>query len=469
MRKSMLLAMLLSPALAFAGEREAAACGGCFGPPAENDDVVTDHRMVLSISKGQTTLYDQIKYSGSPSSFAWVLPITGTVQVGISSNAVFDALDQVSQTQVVPPPPNCPPPPDSCKSLAAPSAGGAAYNDAASDAGVTVTHEEVVGPYETVQLHSTDANALESWLATNGFAISDEVKPIVAAYVHEGSDFLAMKLVPGAGIQEMRPVRVSCADASHTLPLRMVAAGTGAKVGITLWVVASGRLEPQNFPLFRVDDSEIVWDWTQNQSNYRSLRQQKEDASGGRAWEIEASLDEYAPQIRSQIQFFAGYGGYGGGGGPSAGGDAYEPIKDANGNVTKTAQQVMQEDMDTLFAGIAQSRFRLTRMRADLAHAWLANDLSLQAAQDQGTLSNIRRPGGEAGSPSCPVYGSNCSVVGFAPRDEITGKSRAGGFSCSASGDSALGEDTSSSAFAGIAFAALALAAAHATRRRKNA
>jgi hypothetical protein len=65
----------------------AAACGGCFVPPPipsrpETSTVVTDHRMVLSVGQGQSTLYDQIRYQGAPEAFAWVLPITGEAQVG---------------------------------------------------------------------------------------------------------------------------------------------------------------------------------------------------------------------------------------------------------------------------------------------------------------------------------------------------------------------------------------------------
>jgi hypothetical protein len=54
-------------------ERESAACGGCFHPPTENPTVVTDHRMIFAVSQTATTLYDQMRYDGAPSSFAWVL------------------------------------------------------------------------------------------------------------------------------------------------------------------------------------------------------------------------------------------------------------------------------------------------------------------------------------------------------------------------------------------------------------
>src|SRR5688500_8561184 len=84
------------------GERVAHACGGCFTPP-ETPTVVTDHRMVLTISKSQTTLYDQIRYQGDPSAFAWVLPISGVATVGLSSNVLFQSLDQSTQTLILPP------------------------------------------------------------------------------------------------------------------------------------------------------------------------------------------------------------------------------------------------------------------------------------------------------------------------------------------------------------------------------
>src|SRR5262245_45666116 len=64
---------------------DADACGGCLINQQESTQV-TGHRMVLSISNDRTTLWDQITYSGDPTSFAWVLPIKGTVEIGLSSD-----------------------------------------------------------------------------------------------------------------------------------------------------------------------------------------------------------------------------------------------------------------------------------------------------------------------------------------------------------------------------------------------
>ena len=94
--------------------------------------------------------------------------------------------------------------------------------------GVTVIAEEVVGPYETVQLQSSDPTALQDWLDAHGYVVPADVQGVVTQYVNEGFDFLAMRLVPGQGTSAMRPVRITSPGAGLTLPLRMVAVGTGA-------------------------------------------------------------------------------------------------------------------------------------------------------------------------------------------------------------------------------------------------
>src|SRR5271165_6421809 len=91
-------------AVTFAGQRRAEACGGCFHPPTQNVTDITDERMLLSVSTTQSTLYDQIQYSGSPSNFAWVLPIRGTVSVGLSADVLFASIDALTATQITPPP-----------------------------------------------------------------------------------------------------------------------------------------------------------------------------------------------------------------------------------------------------------------------------------------------------------------------------------------------------------------------------
>jgi len=421
MRKSLLgAAAAAAVTLVGATARDARACGGCFHPPTESGTVITDHRMIFAVSPQQTTLYDEIEYQGSPSSFAWVLPIHGTVTVGLSSDVLFQAMDQATTTTIVAPTlPPCP----SCG--CAPQAGFAASGSSSSSGGsgggasVTVLQQQVVGPYDTVQLASTDPMALTTWLTANGYAIPTSVTPIIDAYVSEGFDFLAMRLAPGQGVQAMRPVSVTTPGAGLTLPLRMVAAGTGATptVGITLWVVASGRYEPMNFKTFTISGSDLTWDFNAGpggQSNYTTVQSNDEAMFGNAAWQIESSLNLSPYQIENVIlqdpasqDYLPGAATAEDGGASDTGVDDDASAEDAG--LGETADAVRQQDLATCFPGGNATEVRITRMRADLSQAALATDLVLQAAADQSTISNIYNVTMSVNAPVCPTIDeSNC-------------------------------------------------------------
>jgi hypothetical protein len=274
-------ALCAAVGLLASAEPEAHACGGCFSRPSENT-VVTDHRMAFSVSPPQSVLWDQIEYSGDPSDFSWVLPVRAGAVVQLSHDEWFEALDALTSPVISPPPANCR------------SGGGcgasASFNDVPSsgsgrDNSVQVLSQSVIGPYDTVTLRSTDPNALENWLAANGYALPDTIRPTIAAYVAGGFDFIALRLAPGQGVQAMQPVRVVTAGSDATLPLRMVAAGVGADVGITLYVISEGRYQVGS-PFFNalIQDSQLEWLHTQNVSNYQPLSVQIMKDNSGRTW-----------------------------------------------------------------------------------------------------------------------------------------------------------------------------------------
>lgn len=402
-------------------ERTADACGGCFHGPEtspENNTVVTDHRMIMAIDIQETTLYDQIRYEGSPDSFAWVLPIRGTARVGVSSDVVFAALDASTTVSVLAPPMNCPPPTNcssgggggcGCSATATSAAADGVPERAAEDAGVSVLRQETVGPYETVQLRSTDPGALSAWLAKNGYTVPAAIAPIIDTYVSEQFDFLAVKLVPGKSVRAMVPIRVTTPGATPQLPLRMVAAGTGAMVGITLWIVADGRWEPKNFPSFVIKQEDVVWDWASSSSNFKTLRTENVKRLGAGAWEMEASVDLATSSLRTQIQFPSG---------PSlVNAPAYAPVLDDQGKVVMTSDEARADDLKTLLGDARRTTARITRLRADLPQASLATDLALQASNDQANIPTARNVTKEAGEPQCAIY-DECSIVRMGTRSE---------------------------------------------------
>jgi len=273
-----------------AHERPAAACGGCFhGVAPTEKTVVTGHRMAFAISPTHTVLWDQIKYDGNPSEFAWVLPVHPGTRIEASYDEWFAALDASTQPQITGPTPSgggggggggC-----GCGSMSTLNASG----DRGGGGQVQVITQQVVGPYESVTLRASDPQALESWLAQHGFDLPATIKPTVDAYTSEGFDFIALRLRPGQGIRAMKPVRVITPGADLSLPLRMVAAGVGAHVGVTLWIVGEGRYEAQNFANATIDDSALVWNAAANRSNYEDLAATTMAQANGRTWLTESA------------------------------------------------------------------------------------------------------------------------------------------------------------------------------------
>jgi hypothetical protein len=280
------LSALCLTATSLVAPRDAHACGGCFVGPSEST-VVTGHRMALSISPTQAVLWDQIQYSGDPAEFSWVLPVKPGARIELSTDAFFEALDAGTTVTVQSPP-------EGCGSSGGPGLGcssgltsDAAFEGARSpgaNEGVEVIHEGTVGPYETVTLSSENPYALEEWLEEHGYTVPDAVAPTVRDYVDEGFDFIALRLQPGQGVQQMKPVRVVTPGTGYTLPLRMVAAGAGSSVELVLFVIGEGRYETSNFANAQLPLSLVTWDFLTDRSDYAELRLAKLGGDGGRTW-----------------------------------------------------------------------------------------------------------------------------------------------------------------------------------------
>lgn len=376
---------------------DARACGGCFGPPGPPTQV-TAHRMAFAVSTHRTILWDQIEYAGAPSSFGWVLPIRSAVDVGVSTDALFQRLDSFTQPRISPPPPpTCPPPEKKCRTTcphAYPSAdAGLASDTKAADtasAPVDVWSHEVVGPYEATQLSSTDSTALRTWLTDHGYVLPSAIAPVIDAYVAEGFGFLAVKLVPGAGVDRMVPIRIAFDGASPTLPLRMVAAGTGENVGIKLFVLGEGRWEAQNFDNAEIATSDLIWDWRAMGSNFGTLENAAISTHSGKVWIAEssddASIDSYFGSLPPPP--------------PDDAGDA---------SVFKSAT-----DLDEMHGAFpTRTSVRVTRLFAQLPSSALATDLQLQAST--GGVIPVARTAPVGINYVCPSYTYEVDCPGISP------------------------------------------------------
>jgi hypothetical protein len=380
-------------AAAISQVRDAAACGGCFNVESETT-VVTGHKMILSISQQHTTLYDQIVYSGDPSSFAWILPVKGLADLGLSSDALFQSLDQQTSVTVSSPNLNCAPPPD-CGYYD--GAYGSGAGGGSTGGPVTVVAQKTVGPYETVQLNSSDPTALATWLSDHGYNLPADIQPVIDAYVNEGFDFLALKLVPGQGVSAMRPVRVTTPGASNALPLRMVAAGTGMITPITLWVLGEGRYDTVNLPSFQIDPNALVWNWDTQSSNYNQLKQFGFATTQNKGWLVQAGEPFTKYETQSELNYLV----------------QYDPTNSGYGDgMGSGAQMEVDADLQALFGDIPDSTLWITRLTGELSRAALGADLQLGAASDQSTVNRFFTADATVGTPpACPEY-PPCDPIG---------------------------------------------------------
>lgn len=276
--------------LAAAWPRVADACGGCFAPP-EAITSVESHRMVISLTPQRTTLWDQIRYTGNPQDFVWVLPVpSSTASIEISDSLFFDEMEQFTQPVILAPPLpplDCAPPPWENDNAWSGAQDGAPL---AADAGVTVFREETVGPYETVTIGSESATALQDWLVAHGYNVPDATLSTIEHFVRRKNVFVALRLSPGLGVQAMQPVRVRYPGYMATFPLKMVTVGASGVLELTLWVIAEQRYEAKNYATVTVPRDKLVWDWNRQLSNYKEMFDAVIDQAGGRAWVTEAAL-----------------------------------------------------------------------------------------------------------------------------------------------------------------------------------
>ena len=380
-------------------EGDARACGGCFHPPppppgsTQQPTVVTDHRMVVALSGDTTTLWDQIQYSGDPADFAWILPVHGGVAVGVGNGAFIDSLDQQTTPVIHSPQVICQYPPGSfagggfggnggsgCGCGGSSDEGGSSPENGGPGGGspdggtegVNVISQETVGPYDVAEIHGTDTTSIIDWLTAHGYEIPGTISPILDQYVSEGFDFVAVRLSPGKGVQAMQPIRVSWKGKDVSLPLRMVAAGVGDRVGIKLFLIGDGRWTSSNFYTFTLDPSSLYWDFDKARSDYTTQRDAISASHGYAAFALETSINVYAsslPKGGPPPTYDAG---------TSDGGDASADDTGAP-NIPSS-----ESDVDVAF-GTYPAR-RVTRLRGDIAASALSQDIVLQADASQAQL-----------------------------------------------------------------------------------
>ena len=112
----------------------------------------------------------------------------------------------------------------------------------------------------------------------------------------------------------------------------------------------------------------------------------------------------------------------------------------------ESADQVRDDDINTLFAGLTGSTVRVTRIRSDIAQTAMTADFVLQAAADQSELSNVRNVT-QSVNLTCPIY-NGCNVIGTGTLAQAQASVNGGG--CATSAQRSAGPGVAFGALAGV-------------------
>ncbi|HEU0029221.1 MAG TPA: DUF2330 domain-containing protein [Kofleriaceae bacterium] len=285
--------------------RTADACG-CLSPPAvtEGDYAVNQEaeQIIFEVQPGWVIAHVLIKYAGDPKKFAWIVPVPEVPTLAISPVSAFGLLDRATAPDVaVTDEDLCPisewscqfHDPVSCGDDDSDWGGGIADAGASSSDGgtggkppVTVIDEKVVGDYETVTFRASEAAAAVKWLRDNGFIVNPTTSIYMEPYVQANMVFVAAKLVPGAGVKSIKPLRMKYRAAYPMVPLVLTAVAAQPHLTMTAYVYANQPFRPLGHPVVTIDPARIAHD-REGRLNYPMVLARTIDEAGGDGFAIE--------------------------------------------------------------------------------------------------------------------------------------------------------------------------------------
>ncbi len=254
---------------------DARACGGLFCSTANPVNQAAE-RIVFAHdeSAGRVTAVIEILYQGPADQFAWILPVSGTPDVSVSTNALLNRLQQatnpVYQLQRTWPEDTCNADFDSGGN----SVPGADDNADGEGGSVSVLASGNAGPYD-YEVISVAAGAEDpaqdaiEWLMTNGYDTGATGPDLLRPYLVNGLNLLAVRLSKQASVGSIRPIKLAYDSDEPMIPIRPTAVAANDDMGILVWVLGSARAVPLNYKTLELNEALI--DWFNPQQSYNDV------------------------------------------------------------------------------------------------------------------------------------------------------------------------------------------------------
>lgn len=321
------VALLAASSVTFAGVRIADACG-CVSPPVDQKDYAVNQlaeQIIFEVEQNWITAHVLIKYAGAPEEFAWIVPVAEAPELSLSPVSAFGFLDQATRPDVAVdvedmcpvsewrcqyhPPADCGGGGGGCGMAADGAAsdddwGGALDAAQASDSGagggdsdpVTVIDTQVVGDYQTVTFRASEAAAAAQWLRDNGFIVNPTTTIYMEPYVEQNMVFVAAKLVPGAGVSAIKPLRMRFRAPFPMIPLVLTAVAAEPHLTVEAYIFGNQPFRPMSHPIVTIDSTRIAQD-RDGRKNYPMVLARTIDEAGGDGFAIEYRGTPAVPQF----------------------------------------------------------------------------------------------------------------------------------------------------------------------------
>jgi hypothetical protein len=243
---------------------------------------IPDQRALIHFTNGVERLVIETRFNGAGTNFAWVVPLPSRPFIEEATTGLFPTLQYIFRPEIVH---------DVPRyyigvllalgfvyllRLAAKSVSNAfaiaivflllvflasallpalsrgrrsAGMNSTSSQEVSVLDRKLAGIFETTTITSRDSKALENWLRDNGFAISENTKPVIESYVKDGWVFVAAKIrrdKPDSETSTPHPLSFTFKTDKPVYPMRLTGVDSGP-LRVDLYVFGSSRAEASHF------------------------------------------------------------------------------------------------------------------------------------------------------------------------------------------------------------------------------
>ena len=226
--------------------RHVEACGGFFCQLVPIDQA--GEQIIFRQDGDMVTAVVLIQYAGEASDFSWVVPVPGIPELSTGSDLVFGPLELATRPQFVleTTGEGCPQPRSDVDFIGLGGSAPTAADGEVEDA-VVILQELSVGPFDVVVLSTDDAEALAKWLEENDYDLSDRGEELIAPYVEEGMNFVALRLQQDKGVGDLQPLIMRYQSERPMIPIRLTAVAAQPNMGVIAWLLGDSRAVPLNY------------------------------------------------------------------------------------------------------------------------------------------------------------------------------------------------------------------------------